>query len=86
MDMLEDAEKSPCLPKCKICFWLMIQERINTYYLTIRKNFHVESNVCVLCDDAMPETMEHLIFTCDFSRNFCEKLEKNGIWIYPSWT
>jgi hypothetical protein len=52
----------------------MIQERINTCYLTIRKNFHVESNVCVLCDDAMPETMEHLIFTCYFSRNFWWKI------------
>ena len=39
-----------------------------------RKNFYVESKYCVLCDDLMEESMSHLFFECDFSRNFWWKL------------
>ncbi|PNT74045.1 hypothetical protein BRADI_1g06864v3 [Brachypodium distachyon] len=36
----------------------------------IRKSFYVESNTCVLCDDNVIETMDHLFFACPLSQNF----------------
>ena len=66
--------KSPCLSKHKFFFWLMIQDRVNTRDLLTRKNFHVESTSCVLCDDSVLETMPHLFFSCKFSTEFWEKL------------
>lgn len=61
--------KSPCLPKHKFFFWLMIQDRLNTKDLMERKKFYVESNTCVLCDSGEKETMKHLFFDCIFSQN-----------------
>ena len=39
-----------------------------------RKHFYVESTDCVLCDQSSRETMNHLFFTCEFSRAFWQKL------------
>jgi hypothetical protein len=39
------------------------------------KNFFVESSKCVLCDDNAEESMSHLFFECDYSRNFWWKLD-----------
>ena len=62
--------KSPCLPKHKLFFWLLIQDRLNTKDMVDRKHFYVESTDSVLCDLSSRETMDHLFFTCDFSRFF----------------
>jgi hypothetical protein len=42
--------KSACLPKQKFFFWVMTQDRLNTKDLLTRKNFTVDSKLCVLCD------------------------------------
>ena len=62
--------KSACLPKHKFFFWLLIQDRLNTKELMVRKNFFVESSRCVLCDEEVEESLLHLFFTCDFSQSF----------------
>jgi hypothetical protein len=36
----------------------------------LRKNFCVENQRCVLCDDEAPESMIHLFFQCDFNQFF----------------
>jgi transposase len=36
----------------------------------LRKNFYVENQICVLCEDETRVSMMHLFFQCDFSQNF----------------
>jgi hypothetical protein len=48
-------------------FWLLLLDRLNTRNLLHRKNFHLESYSCVLCNTAMEETLDHLFFDCPFS-------------------
>ena len=66
--------KSPCLPKHKFFFWLLIQDILNTRDLLDRKHFYVESKSCVLCDGDIREDMIHLFFRCPFSSAFWDKL------------
>lgn len=42
--------KSPCLPKHKLFFWLMIQDKINTRDMLTRKNFMSNQQIvfCVM--------------------------------------
>jgi hypothetical protein len=62
--------KSCVLPKIKIFFWLLLQDRLNTRELLSRKNFQIPSLLCALCDDANIEDFIHLFFACDFSQRF----------------
>ena len=66
--------KSCVLPKHKIFFWLLLQDRLNTRDLLATKNFIIESYHCILCSDGGSEDYRHLFFDCDFSRNFWWKL------------
>jgi hypothetical protein len=66
--------KSCCLPKQKFFFWVLLQDRLNTRNLLARKNFHIDSKSCILCDDQVEETMMHLFFECDFSQTFWWKI------------
>ena len=66
--------KSCTLPKHKIFFWLLLQDRLNTRGLLARKNFMIEDYDCVLCNQGVSEDYLHLFFECDFSRNFWWKL------------
>ena len=47
---------------------------MNTRDLLARNFFHIESYDCVLCNEGEPENFQHLLFECDFSRNFWGKL------------
>ena len=62
--------KSYCLPRHKFFCWLMLNDRINTCDLLIRKNMHLDSTVCVLCNNEDIEDRTHLLFTCPFSQGF----------------
>lgn len=62
--------KSCNLPKHKFFFWLLLQDRLNTRDLLVRKNFYIENSKCVLYDDEPNEHLMHLFFSCDFSQNF----------------
>ena len=67
--------KSRALPKHKIFFWLLLLDRLNTRDLLTRKNFHIQSTSCVLCEECNNETMEHLFFfSCEFSQQFWWRL------------
>jgi hypothetical protein len=68
--------RSACLPKHRFFFWLLIQDRLNNEDLTSRKNFHVTSKSCVLCDDNTDETLLHLFFSCDFNQTFWWKIDQ----------
>jgi hypothetical protein len=59
--------KSCVLPKIKIFFWLLLQDRLNTRDLLARKNCSIPSQ---LCEDANVEDFIHLFFACDFSQRF----------------
>lgn len=62
--------KYACLSKQKYFFWLLIQDRLNSRDLLIRKHFYIETGNCVLCNNNDLEDVMHLFFSCDFSQNF----------------
>lgn len=62
--------KSACLSKQKFFFWLLIQDRLNTRELLIRKNFYGEDETCVPCSENDTKDIMHLFFSCDFSQSF----------------
>jgi hypothetical protein len=66
--------KSCCLPKHKFLFWVLLHGKLNTKELLAQKNFHIDSKLCVLCDEQVEETMIHLLFECDFSQTFWWKI------------
>ena len=60
--------KSKCLPKLKVFCWLLINDRLNTRDIMLRKQWHLDSgNNCVLCILQPLETYTHLFWGCDFS-------------------
>src|SRR3954463_7260054 len=58
------------MPKHKFFCWLLLHDRINTCDLLIRKNMHLDSTQCVLCDDENNEDRMHLLFSCPFNQRF----------------
>jgi hypothetical protein len=50
--------------------WLLLHGRLNTKDMMSKKNFFVESNDCILCDECPQETIMHLFFECSFSQSF----------------
>jgi hypothetical protein len=64
------------LPKLRVFAWLLMHDRLNTRDLMIRKHWHLESGPeCVLCDEALLESRDHLFFGCNFARQCWEKLD-----------
>ena len=53
--------KSCCLPRHKFFCWLMLNDRINTCDLLTRKGMHLDSTVCVLCNNEDYEDRTHLL-------------------------
>jgi hypothetical protein len=57
--------KAKCVPKIKFFAWLLLNDRLNTRNMLRRRNkFLEEGYCCVLCQDHMEETIEHLFFDC----------------------
>ena len=54
--------------KHKIFFWLQINDRLNTRELLLRKSFFIEDYNCVMCDQYVVETRDHLFFHCNFAK------------------
>jgi hypothetical protein len=52
----------------------MMQNRINKKERMVHKNFFVQNDKCVLCDEQVIEDKGHLFFECDFSRYLWWKL------------
>lgn len=59
--------KSCVLGKHKFFFWLLLHHRLNTRNLLRRKNRFLDNHTCVLCQQNVKETPQHLFFTCPFS-------------------
>ena len=57
--------------KLKVFAWLILAERINTKNMLRRRHYHVDDDAnCVLCNWIVEETVEHMFFTCPFSKDY----------------
>ena len=56
-----------CQPKHKVFFWLLIKDRLSTRNILKRKNMVLDSYNCVLCNENVEETVEHLFLHCNFA-------------------
>jgi hypothetical protein len=50
--------------KHKIFFWLLLKDRLSTRNILRRKNRVLPSYNCVLCNQQVEETLEHLFLMC----------------------
>jgi hypothetical protein len=68
--------KSSCMMKNKVFAWLLLNDRLNTRDLLIRRNWKVtEDKHCVLCPIRAYEDRLHLFFECNFSRRIWNYLQ-----------
>lgn len=61
--------KSCCQNKRKFFFWLLLKDRLSTRELLRRKGMALDDYNCVLCTQALEESLVHLILDCLFSRS-----------------
>lgn len=66
--------KTKCTTKLKVFAWLLLSDRLNTKNMLRRRHYVVGPNTgrtddCVLCQHRCDETLEHLFFTCTFSKS-----------------
>lgn len=55
--------KSGCVPKIKLFAWLLLNDKLNTRNMLRRRKKYLEDGYnCVLCQNGVEETMEHLFF------------------------
>jgi hypothetical protein len=67
--------KSKCTPRVKFFGWLVLVDRLNTRNMLRRRQFQLNSGYqCLLCQNPPEETIEHLLFTCDFSKSCWQTL------------
>lgn len=62
------------LGKHKFFFWLLLRDGLNTRNLLRRKNRNLDDYSCVLCNNGIEETLEHLFFSCSFSQDCWDTL------------
>jgi hypothetical protein len=60
--------KSSCQHTHKVFFWLLIQDRLSTRNILKRKHMSLQSYNCVLCDESVEETVQHLFLHCSFAK------------------
>lgn len=60
--------ESCCQLKHKFFFWLLLIDRVNTRAMLQKRQFHVPSYNCIMCEDNVLETRDHLIFHCKFAK------------------
>jgi hypothetical protein len=53
--------------KHKVFFWLVIQDRLNSRELLLRKNFFLADYSCSMCASSHLESRNHLFFSCPFA-------------------
>lgn len=69
---------SCCQKKHKVFFWLLLRNRLNTREKLQMKDFFLPNYSCVLCNERVLETRDHLFFKCPFAK-FCWD------YLYPGW-
>ncbi|XP_066334538.1 uncharacterized protein [Miscanthus floridulus] len=60
--------KTPCQPKHKLFFWLVLKDRLSTRNILRRRNMFLPSYNCVLCGLETEETVQHLFLQCQFAK------------------
>ena len=58
---------SSCQNKHKVFCWLILKDRLSTRELLRRKNMELPDYNCVLCNNLVEESLEHLLFHCPFA-------------------
>lgn len=54
--------------KIRVFGWLLLSDRLNTKNMLVRRHYTIEGGTdCLLCNDHIEETLEHMIFNCNFS-------------------
>jgi len=72
--------KSKVTPRVKFFVWLILLDRLNTKNMLVRRHFNVQPNsLCVLCEDGIEETIDHLFFDCSFAKKCWDKLCINWV-------
>lgn len=67
--------KSKCVMKMKVFGWLLLNDRLNTRNMLLRRHYNIgDDHDCLLCGLPIEETVDHMIFTCTFSRQCWSKL------------
>ena len=55
--------------KIKVFGWLLLSDRLNTRNMLKRRHYNIGDDYnCLLCDQQIEETVEHMIFQCPFSQ------------------
>lgn len=69
--------------KHKIFFWLLLNNRLNTRAFLQRKHFFIEDYSCVMCDQFILETRDHLFSTANLLRpvGSTSVLTRNLCWL-----
>ena len=64
--------------KIKVFGWLLFNDRLNTRNMLKRRHYDIgDDHTCLLCGLDVEETVDHMIFTCSFSRQCWARLNLN---------
>lgn len=70
--------KSKVTPRVKFFAWLILLDRLNTKNMLVRRHFNVQpDSLCVLCNDGLEETIDHLFFDGSFAKMCWDKIGIN---------
>lgn len=56
--------KSKCIPRINFFTWLLLNDRLNTRNILRRRKKFLEDYSCVMCQNNIEETLDHLFFDC----------------------
>ena len=60
--------KSKCIMRHKVFAWLMLNDRVNTRDLLLRRHFNIgDDHDCPMCNMGVVETNAHLFYECPFA-------------------
>ena len=61
--------------KIKVFGWLLFHDRLNTRNMLRRRHYNIGNDfTCLLCGQNIEETVDHMVFTCQFSKRCWDTL------------
>ncbi|XP_073357964.1 uncharacterized protein [Aegilops tauschii subsp. strangulata] len=70
--------RSKCTMKLKVFAWFLLNDRLNTHNMLKRCHYNIgDDHNCLLCGLNIEETVEYMIFTCNFSKHYWHALDIN---------
>jgi hypothetical protein len=60
--------KTCCQKKHKVFSWLLLKDRLSTKDILFRINFFLSDNSCIMCNDHVIKSRDHLFFHYKFAR------------------